>query len=81
MDFRDAWLGMPRAQRDQLAQRMGTSYKYLQKLAGGFGLPSLEFAQKMREVLPEVLGDSRVTLDMAGFVRAKQEAGARAKSS
>jgi hypothetical protein len=60
---------MPRPQRVELAERIGTSYAYLQKLAGGFGTPSLEFAQRIKEALPKV--------DMEGFLRAKQGAGKR----
>lgn len=71
MDFRDLWLGMPRPKREQLARRVGTSYAYLQKLAGGFGTPSLEFVQRMKVVLPK--------LDVEGFLRAKQQAGKRAR--
>ena len=70
MDFRDKWLGMPTPDRHQLAARLGTSYKYLQKLAGGFGLPSLQFIAKLQEELPD--------LDPAGFLRAKADAGRRA---
>lgn len=77
MNFRDAWLGMPRPQREELASRCGTSYKYLQKLAGGFGLPSVEFAHRLHEALQEVLGRGG-ELDMAGFIAAKREAGRRA---
>lgn len=69
MDFRDAWLGMTREQRDALVARLETSYGYLQKLSGGFGVPSLEFAQKLKRELP--------ALDMDGFIRAKEGAGKR----
>lgn len=73
MDFRDLWLGMPKQDRQSLADKLGTSYKYLQKIAGGFGLPSLELAQAIKDELP--------TVDVAGFIRAKQRAGRRASAS
>lgn len=73
MDFRDIWLGMGRPERDALASKLGTSYKYLQKLAGGFGLPSLTFAEAIKRELPRV--------DLAGFSRARLRAGRRATAS
>lgn len=72
MDFRDKWLGMPTQDRHQLASRLGTSYKYLQKLAGGFGLPSLHFVSKLQEELPDI--------DPSGFMRAKADAGRRSSA-
>lgn len=73
MDFRDIWLGMRRSEREALAGRLGTSYKYLQKLAGGFGMPSLEFAEAIKGELPRV--------DLAGFSRARRAAGRRARAA
>lgn len=72
MDFRDIWLGMTKPERLTLSERLGTSYKYLQKLAGGFGVPSLAFAQEMKNAMPD--------LDIEGFIRAKERAGKRAPS-
>lgn len=71
MDFREAWLGMSRQERESLAAKLGTSYKYLQKLSGGFGMPSLDFAEAVKQELPKV--------DLAGFARARQRAGQRAR--
>lgn len=73
MDFRDIWLGMKKQEREALAARLGTSYGYLQKLSGGFGTPSLDFAQAIKCVLPKV--------DLAGFARARQRAGKRARGA
>lgn len=72
MDFRDLWLGMPRPDREALVSKLGTSYGYLQKLAGGFGMPSLEFAQQMKAVVPE--------LDVECFIRAKEFAAKRKRA-
>jgi hypothetical protein len=78
MKFRDAWLGMPRTQRERLAAACGTSYRYLQKLSGGFGVPSVEFAHRLSVAMKELTGEE---LDIGGFVEAKMEAGRRAAKS
>ena len=70
MDFREIWLGMPTVDRRELASKVGSSYGYLQKLAGGFGMPSMEFADKLKQELP--------SLDLAGFIKARKQAGRRA---
>jgi hypothetical protein len=66
MDFREAWLGMDKRRRLDLVERLGTSYKYLQKLAGGFGTPSLRMAQAIKRELPKT--------DLDGFARAREGA-------
>lgn len=68
-DFRSIWLRWDRQRRQDLADKLGTSYAYLQKIAGGFGKPSLDFAQRMKAEIPR--------LDLAGFGRAAQDAGRR----
>lgn len=68
-DFRRIWLSMPVAQRHDLATNVGSTYKYLQKLAGGFGTPSMAFADRLRKQLPD--------LDYTGFQRARKSAGRR----
>lgn len=59
--FRDLWLNTNRAERERWAKAIGTSYGYLQKLAGEFAVPSMRFAQRMKKVLPR--------LDLAAFGR------------
>lgn len=52
--FRRLWLDASRHQRETWAQRIGTSYAYLQKLSADgskFGAPSIEFALRMRKVI------------------------------
>lgn len=68
-DFRSIWLRMPVPDRRQLADDLGTSYRYLQGISGGFKVPSMRFAQRMKQELP------RLSLD--GFQRAADEAGKR----
>lgn len=68
-DFREIWLRMERAERDALADRVGSTYAYLQRLSGGFKMPSLRFAQRLKVALP------RMTMD--GFERAAAGAGKR----
>lgn len=72
MDFREIWLGMRRPERMALADRLGTSYQYLQKLSGGFGMPSLAMAERLQQALPQV--------DWSGYSRAKAHAGRRGSS-
>lgn len=55
--FRQHWLEADRATREQWAAKIGTSYKYLQKLSaadGKFGTPSVEFALKVHKAIPGV---------------------------
>lgn len=68
-DFREIWLRMERADRVALAEKVGSSYGYLQRLSGGFKMPSLRFAQRLKVALP------RMTMD--GFERAAEGAGKR----
>lgn len=70
-DFRTLWLAMPVADRRKLADRLGHSYRYLQRLSGGFANPSLELAMKLSKAMPG--------LDLAGFARAAKLAGRRMK--
>lgn len=70
MDFRDAWLRMKRTDRVELATKVGTSYLYLQKIAGGFATPSLAMAQRIGEALGK-------KLDMGGYLRQRELAGKR----
>lgn len=44
MNFHDYYFSLSSAERDKLAGRAGTSIGYLERLAGGFALPSLRFA-------------------------------------
>lgn len=69
-DFRTHWLNMERPGRERLARRVKASYKYLQKLSLGFGMPSLPLSQRLAKALPG--------LDMEGFERAALSAGKRA---
>jgi len=68
-DFRDIWLRMDRDQREQLAADVMSTYKYLQKIAGGFGSPSRRLADRLKARLPRM---TRV-----GFDRAIEQAGKR----
>lgn len=68
-DFRNLWLNMPVPERKKLVAAVGTSYPYLQAISGGFKLPSLRFAAKLREHMP--------TLNLDGFERAALDAGKR----
>jgi len=43
-NFHDYYFGLTPKARDHLAQRAGTSIGYLERVAGGFALPSLRFA-------------------------------------
>lgn len=70
-DFRPLWLGMTRIERERLVAKVATTYGYLQKLSGGFAMPSMAFAWRLKRVLP--------ALNLAGFERATQEAGHRAR--
>jgi len=72
MDFRDIWLRMTRAEREALAAKAGTTYKYLQKLSGGFAVPSMAMAQRIKDALGK-------RLDIDGFMKAAREAGRRRK--
>jgi hypothetical protein len=69
MNFRDIWLGMSVTDRRALASNIGTSYKYLEKLAGGFGLPSITMVERIRKHLPQVSNQ--------GFIDAMLQAGHR----
>lgn len=70
-DFREIWLRMSREDRVALATKVGSSYAYLQRLSGGFKMPSLRFAQRLKLELPR--------MSMDGFERAAADAGKRAK--
>jgi hypothetical protein len=70
MNFRDTWLRMKRAEREALAEKVGTTYKYLQKLSGGFAVPSMAMAQRIKDALGK-------RLDIDGFMKASLEAGNR----
>jgi transcriptional regulator with XRE-family HTH domain len=75
MDFRSIWLSMKKQARQQLAEAAGSKYGYLQKLAGGYGMPSIDFVKKLEHGLHTLGIDA--SLDIDGFVRARQEAGQR----
>lgn len=45
--FHDYWFGMPSDKRAKLADKIGTSVGYLEKVAGGFQLPSMHMATRM----------------------------------
>ena len=68
-DFRPLWLAMPVAERRSIARELGTSYRYLQRISGGFARPSLAFALQLQQHFP--------TLDLTGFDRARAMAGKR----
>jgi transcriptional regulator with XRE-family HTH domain len=75
MNFRSIWLSMKRPAREQLACAIGSSYAYLQKLAGGFGSPSMEFAKRLEDGLRKLGHEGSLEID--GFIAARQEAGQR----
>lgn len=50
--FHSYWLGLSREQREELAKRARTTVGYLEKLAGGFGLPSLTKAAQIVRSTP-----------------------------
>lgn len=54
MDFRTLWLTTPMDSRHKMVRRLGSTYKYLQKLAGQFGQPSSKLALKMVQLYPEL---------------------------
>lgn len=70
-DFRPRWLAMKVSDRRALAAKLGQSYRYLQRLSGGFATPSLDLAMRLAKEMPG--------LDLAGFERAKELAGQRMK--
>lgn len=70
-DFRTVWLNTPVKDRRRVADQMGTSYRYLQRISGGFAKPSLDFALRLQKHFP--------TIDLAGFDRAVAMAGKRAR--
>lgn len=70
-DFRSRWLAMPVEDRRKLATKLGHSYRYLQRLSGGFAKPSLDLAMRLGKAMPG--------LDLAGFDRAAKLAGRRMK--
>lgn len=70
-DFRPIWLAMPMLERHKLAKRAGVSYKYLQRMSGGFAMPSMDLATKLKKHIP--------TLDFEGFARAVKLAGRRVR--
>lgn len=45
--FHDHWFGLPMAERDAVAARAKTTCAYMEKLAGGFALPSLRMATRI----------------------------------
>ena len=52
--FRSLWLDASRPQRQAWADKIGTSYQYLQKLSAErskFGKPSIDFALRMRKAI------------------------------
>lgn len=67
--FRDWWLASTRPQREALAQQVNLSYRYLQKLSGGFSMPSRNLEKALKRLIPG--------LDCDGFEKAAQEAGHR----
>lgn len=70
-DFRQLWLNTPVPDRRAIAHKMGTSYRYLQRISGGFAKPSLDFALRLQTHFP--------TIDLTGFDRAVAQAGKRAR--
>ena len=46
-NFHDFFFGMSTQQRDTYATRIGTSIHYLERIAGGFCLPSLRMARRL----------------------------------
>jgi hypothetical protein len=52
--FRTLWLNTNRAERERWAKAIGTSYGYLQKLAGEYAIPSADFALRMQKVIPRL---------------------------
>ncbi|CAB4159355.1 hypothetical protein UFOVP707_87 [uncultured Caudovirales phage] len=67
--FRDWWLASTRPQREAVGLKVDRSYRYLQKLSGGFARPSYPLLQDLKRAIPG--------LDDAGFEKAAQEAGQR----
>lgn len=54
MLLKDRLYTIPMADKEALATKLGTTVKYLRKLAGGHCLPSLEMARAIKRELPEV---------------------------
>lgn len=57
MKFRDLWLSLDRVERQRLADNAGTTYKYLQKLSGYFGTPSLRLVSQLKRHYPKLSFD------------------------
>ncbi|MBI5270664.1 MAG: hypothetical protein HY856_13415 [Burkholderiales bacterium] len=70
MNFRDIWLRMKHDERVALAEKVGSTYLYLQKISGGFAVPSLALAQRLKGALGK-----RLALD--GFLSEHELAGKR----
>ncbi len=52
--FRELWLAADRAHREAWAEKIGTSYGYLQKLSSRdskFAVPSIAFALRMKKAI------------------------------
>ena len=48
-NFHDFYFGLPVSKRDAYCERAGTTYKYAERLAGGWRLPSLRMAKRLIE--------------------------------
>lgn len=46
-NFHDFFFGMSTRQRAAYSERIGTSIHYLERIAGGFALPSLRMAKQL----------------------------------
>ncbi len=55
-DFHDFYYGMSPGEREQYVKRAGTSIGYVERVAGGFALPSLRMAVKLVRAAKKKIG-------------------------
>lgn len=55
-DFHDFYFGMSAKERDEYVKRAGTSIGYVERVAGGFALPSLRMAVRLVRAAKKKIG-------------------------
>lgn len=70
--FRAWWLASTRLQRQAVADGVGVTYRYLQRMSGGFARPSYELMMALARQIPG--------LDVSSFEAETQRAGKRTAS-
>ncbi len=62
MTFKELWDGLSAAEKQKLAKRAKTGYRYLSQIANGHRRASRELAQRLAKAHPDA------TFEMFGFV-------------